>query len=358
MFWFHKINQNNAALVRPSPKNFRILWCVQAIQSLGISKIWLWSTCAGKTEQAEQFQARHTSRPWICSRRSGRTWRSFGTSRLWHFFANIRRIGLRRWLDAFVATVSVSVFGLDWFTMVYHGLPPFKSIQERHFPEGKPKQQGRQLLQKELPVQAARRGAWRRLQGMGGPWPPYPADGDDNVSDGVWPAGLEDWPECVEVAMMSFHDQPQSNTCPIIVYGNHSWIPAVNCSQYHPWVEANIASPTKRWSAENCRKQSGQSRLVKVGLAWCRVFFLVPCGVVADGHHKQRAILRRNQIPGWGGHCNIYRSSAECFQLPEAPDGATALGGLPWSGWLGGLKMFQICCIFDMSIIWRIWLCA
>ena len=81
--------------------------------------------------------------------------------------------------------------------------------------------------------------------------------------------------------------------------------------------------------------------------------FFVPCGVVADGHHKQRAILRRNQIPGWGGHCNIYRSSAECFQLPEAPDGATALGGLPWSGWLGGLKMFQICCIFDMSIIWR-----
>ena len=26
MFWFHKINQNNAALVRLSPKNFRILW--------------------------------------------------------------------------------------------------------------------------------------------------------------------------------------------------------------------------------------------------------------------------------------------------------------------------------------------
>ena len=39
MFWFHKINKNNAALVRPSPKNFRILWCVQASQSLGISKI-------------------------------------------------------------------------------------------------------------------------------------------------------------------------------------------------------------------------------------------------------------------------------------------------------------------------------
>ena len=39
MFWFYKINQNNAALVRLSPKNFRILWCAQAIQSLGISKI-------------------------------------------------------------------------------------------------------------------------------------------------------------------------------------------------------------------------------------------------------------------------------------------------------------------------------
>ena len=31
---------------------------------------------------------------------------------------------------------TVSVFGLDWFTT---GLPPFKSIQERHFPEGKTK---------------------------------------------------------------------------------------------------------------------------------------------------------------------------------------------------------------------------
>ena len=38
MFWFYK-NQNNAALVRLSPKNFRILWFAQAIQSLGISKI-------------------------------------------------------------------------------------------------------------------------------------------------------------------------------------------------------------------------------------------------------------------------------------------------------------------------------
>ena len=26
-----------------------------------------------------------------------------------------------------------------WFGLVYHGLPPFKSIQERHFPEGKTK---------------------------------------------------------------------------------------------------------------------------------------------------------------------------------------------------------------------------
>ena len=135
MFWFHKINQNIAALVRPSPKNFRILCCAQAIQSLGISKIWLWSTCAGKTEQAEQFQARHTSRPWICWKRSGRTWRSFSTSRLWHFFANIRRIGLRQWLDAFVA-IHCFCF---WFQLVYHGWPPFKSIQKRHFPEGKTK---------------------------------------------------------------------------------------------------------------------------------------------------------------------------------------------------------------------------
>ena len=207
MFWFYKINQNNAALVRPSPKNFRILWCAQAIQSLGISKIWLWSTCAGKIEQAEQFQARHTSRPWICSRRSGRTWRSFGTSRLWHFFANIRRIGLRRWLDAFFAFFCNTLF---LFSMVDH---PSKAFKSDIFRRGKPKQQGRQLLQKELPVQAARRGAWRRLQGMGGPWPPYPADGDDNVSDGVWPAGPEDREGCLEGQLMSFHDLPQSNTC-------------------------------------------------------------------------------------------------------------------------------------------------
>ena len=90
---------------------------------------------------------------------------------------------------------------------------PSKAFKSDIFRRGKPKQQGRQLLQKELPVQAARRGAWRRLQGMGGPWPPYPADGDDNVSDGVWPAGPEDREGCLEGQLMSFHDQPQSNTC-------------------------------------------------------------------------------------------------------------------------------------------------
>ena len=51
---------------------------------------------------------------------------------------------------------TVSVFGLDWFTMVYH---PSKAFKSDIFRRGKAKQQGRQLLQKELPVQAARRGA-------------------------------------------------------------------------------------------------------------------------------------------------------------------------------------------------------
>ena len=86
----------------------------------------MWSTCAGKTEQAEQFQARHTSRPWICSKRSGRTWRSFGTSRLWHFFANIRRIGLRRWLDAFVAFFSNTLF----LFLVWIGFPWLTTLQK------------------------------------------------------------------------------------------------------------------------------------------------------------------------------------------------------------------------------------
>ena len=84
---------------------------------------------------------------------SGRTWRSFGTSRLWHFFANIRRIGLRQWLDAFFAFFCNTLF---LFSMVDH---PSKAFKSDIFRRGKPKQQGRQLLQKELPVQAARRGA-------------------------------------------------------------------------------------------------------------------------------------------------------------------------------------------------------
>ena len=36
---------------------------------------------------------------------------------------------------------------------------PSKAFKSDIFRRGKPKQQGRQLLQKELPVQAARRGA-------------------------------------------------------------------------------------------------------------------------------------------------------------------------------------------------------
>ena len=43
----------------------------------------------------------------------------------------------------------------------------------------------------------------------------------------------------------------------------------------------------------------------------------------------------------WASLCDIYHSSAECFELPEAPDGATALGGLLWSGWLGLAGWFE-----------------
>ena len=59
--------------------------------------------------------------------------------------------------DAFVAIHCFCfVFGFNWFTMVDH---PSKAFKSDIFRRGKPKQQGRQLLQKELPVQAARRGA-------------------------------------------------------------------------------------------------------------------------------------------------------------------------------------------------------
>ena len=48
----------------------------------------------------------------------------------------------------------------------------FKSLPQplksNTFGRGKPKQQGRQLLSKELPVQAARADPGGRVQGMGG----------------------------------------------------------------------------------------------------------------------------------------------------------------------------------------------
>ena len=58
-----------------------ILWISLVCPSLGISKIWLWSTCAVKTAQVATSQGQFMFRPWISSRRSGRMWRIFGTSR-------------------------------------------------------------------------------------------------------------------------------------------------------------------------------------------------------------------------------------------------------------------------------------
>ena len=105
-------------------------------------------------------------------------------------------------------------------------LSDFKSLPQplksNTFRRGKPKQQGRQLLSKELPVQAARDDPGGRVQGMGGSWPPYPADGGDAFPESVWPAGLKDWPERVEGQVRRLMIGP------IIFYGRHSWKPAVS----------------------------------------------------------------------------------------------------------------------------------
>ena len=105
-------------------------------------------------------------------------------------------------------------------------LSDFKSLPQplksNTFRRGKPKQQGRQLLSKELPVQAARAGPGGRVQGMGGSWPPYPADGGDAFPESVWPAGLKDWPERVEGQVRRLMIGP------IIFYGRYSWKPAVS----------------------------------------------------------------------------------------------------------------------------------
>ena len=85
LFCCHKIVHPLDLLVCPSP---------------GISKTWLLSTCAVKTAQVATSEGQFMSQPWISSRRSRHTWKSFGTSRLWHSFASIRHIGRRQWLDA------------------------------------------------------------------------------------------------------------------------------------------------------------------------------------------------------------------------------------------------------------------
>ena len=51
---------------------FCILWISLVCPSLGISKIWLWSTFAVKTAQAATSQGQFMFRPWISSRRSRR----------------------------------------------------------------------------------------------------------------------------------------------------------------------------------------------------------------------------------------------------------------------------------------------
>ena len=78
-----------------------VLWISLVCPSPGISKTWLLSTCAVKTAQVATSKGQFMSQPWISSRRCRNTWRSIGTSRLWLFFASIRRTGRRQWLDAF-----------------------------------------------------------------------------------------------------------------------------------------------------------------------------------------------------------------------------------------------------------------
>ena len=69
-----------------------ILWISVVCPSLGICKTWLWSTCAVKTAQVATSEEQLMSQPWTFSRRSRHTRKSFGTSRLWHSSASIRRI--------------------------------------------------------------------------------------------------------------------------------------------------------------------------------------------------------------------------------------------------------------------------
>ena len=82
---------------------------------------------------------------------------------------------------------------------------------------------------------------------------------------------------------------------------------------------------------------SGKSRVVSHG---SRLVLNPLVALWLKGHQKQRPILRRN-FPAEVGIFLQYHSSAECFELPEAPDGAMALGGLLWSGWLGLAGWFE-----------------
>ena len=162
------------------------------------------------------------------------------------------------------------------------------SFKSNSFSRGKPKQQGRQLLSKELPVQAASDDPGGRVQGMGGSWPPYPADAGDAFPESVWPAGLKDWPERVEGQVRRLMIGP------IIFYGygRHSWIPAVSIT---PGSRPTLLRPQNAEAQRTVRRKIMKSPENQNGQSW-----LVKVGLESEGHHKQRPILRGN--PSWGRH--------------------------------------------------------
>ena len=82
---------------------------------------------------------------------------------------------------------------------------------------------------------------------------------------------------------------------------------------------------------------SGKSRVVSHG---SRLVLNPLVALWLKGHQKQRPILRRN-FPAEVGIFLQYLLSRVLLAVPDAPDGAAALGGLPWSGWPGVGRCFK-----------------
>ena len=302
-------------------------------QSSGIIKAWSWSICVGKIGLAGQSQERKTSRPWISWRRSGSTWRILRKSRLWHFFASIQLIELPPRLDACIAkhVLCICVFFAFWFQQVYHNL-----LQEQQFQQGKTKATRSPTSTERAAQPSSEWWSWRAASGDGrlmtslsSRWRRrFPRK---HVMSWRWRSGRmsRSWPaECCgyeRQAQVEFEYLP---TC-----------------QFHPLVGANIASPAQCWSAPNSGKTE-RSQLVNVGLDSSRIFSFEACGIVAEGlssiPFETETIPGSSRLPAEVGISLRYLPLlSKCFELPEAPDGAMALGGLLWSGWLGLAGWFE-----------------